>query len=541
MARHLLNGRFDVDPAAIDFEAFLVGDRTVSYFGIFCALLRLPLALSGALDRIDITQLSCLTATCIGAWFQVRAVLVVRAACPPSARRTWLTAALLAIILLGGQQIQFQRPSIYQEVLDWAGAEAMAFVFLAIRGLLTTRGFDRRTVAWMAVCAGLALLTRVTFGVGLYAAIGLLMLARVRFYPRAALILVGFALATGVVNQGRWGNPLVFADLSRYAMSLDAEPERLVHLATYGAFNPARIWLGLSYYLLPIWAITRGDGQLLFAEAQARMMDAIELPPGSFLISDPLLLALCAMGIAAVWRRRDVALDETGELAARDHLEPPRRYRPLPVCQEAAASLMLLLSRRLAFAGPSRRWTRAGPSRQWTRARTSRRWTRGDTLRRWTRAGRLRRWTREAAPSACAIGAQARDRRICRSETGLLLGLALPLVLMLCAISMSWRYRMEFYPLLVLGALLGFRRLCDATALRQFARRTKAAIILAVVVSVAVSHAMAAVYAVSPWGPAEPYLARQGWFGTYAPLLLDQHPTDPQPADQQPVDRHPAP
>ena len=100
---------------------------------------------------------------------------------------------------------------------------------------------------------------------------------------------------------------------------------------------------------------------------------------------------------------------------------------------------------------------------------------------------------------------------------------------------------MEFYPLLVLGALLGFRRLCDATALRQFARRTKAAIILAVVVSVAVSHAMAAVYAVSPWGPAEPYLARQGWFGTYAPLLLDQHPTDPQPADQQPVDRHPAP
>src|SRR6185312_6290980 len=230
MAQHLLNGRFDVDPAAIDFEAFLVGDRTVSYFGIFCALLRLPLALSGALDRIDITQLSCLTATCIGAWFQVRAVLVVRAACPPSARRTWLTVALLAIILLGGQQIQFQRPSIYQEVLDWAGAEAMAFVFLAIRGLLTTRGFDRRTVAWMAVCAGLALLTRVTFGVGLYAAIGLLMLARVRFYPRAALILVGFALATGVVNQGRWGNPLVFADLSRYAMSLDAEPERLVHL-----------------------------------------------------------------------------------------------------------------------------------------------------------------------------------------------------------------------------------------------------------------------------------------------------------------------
>ena len=38
MAEHLLRGRFDVDPDAIGAEGFDIGDRTVSYFGIFCAL-----------------------------------------------------------------------------------------------------------------------------------------------------------------------------------------------------------------------------------------------------------------------------------------------------------------------------------------------------------------------------------------------------------------------------------------------------------------------------------------------------------------------
>ncbi len=38
MAEHLLAGRFDVDPQAIGAEGFDINGRTVSYFGIFCAL-----------------------------------------------------------------------------------------------------------------------------------------------------------------------------------------------------------------------------------------------------------------------------------------------------------------------------------------------------------------------------------------------------------------------------------------------------------------------------------------------------------------------
>ena len=49
MAAHLLAGRFDVDPAAVGAEGFARDGRIYAYFGIFCALLRLPwLAAGGA-------------------------------------------------------------------------------------------------------------------------------------------------------------------------------------------------------------------------------------------------------------------------------------------------------------------------------------------------------------------------------------------------------------------------------------------------------------------------------------------------------------
>ncbi len=179
MAEHLLVGRFDVDPQIIGSEGFDVGDRTVSYFGIFCALLRLPLVLLPGFARTDVTWWSCLLALMVAAAFQFRAIAQVWPA-QSNPRQNWLAVALLISVTLGGPHIQFLRPSIYQEPINWACAQSMIFVWLAVRGLTGTKGFDRSTLCWMAVCAGLALLTRVSFGIGLYAAFGLLLLARGR-------------------------------------------------------------------------------------------------------------------------------------------------------------------------------------------------------------------------------------------------------------------------------------------------------------------------------------------------------------------------
>ena len=405
MAEHLVAGRFDVDPEAIGGEAFEVDGRTVSYFGIFCALLRLPLLPFPALAHLDITRLSCLFAVCLGCWFQLRAVLLVRDGCPAGPRRDWLTVALVVCILLGGQQIQFLRASIYQEIVDWANAFAMGFVFLAVRGSI--QGFGVRALTGMAVFAGLALLDRVSFGIGLYAALCGVLLLRWRLALWPVLFLALFAIATGIVNQGRWGNPLMFADFTKYALNQDQTPERLVHLATYGAFNLRRIGVGLAYYFLPI-------GQGLFAEAPTAMIDVMELPPGGFLLSDPLLLGL------AVWGVR-------------------------------------------TFPNPTR-----------------------------------------------------------TVNVALLAGMAIPPILMLTAISMAYRYREEFYPFLMFATLLGFGALCRRPA-APFGRKTRAVIVAAVLVSVLVSHAMAALYAVTPFGPAEQYIAKDGWIGTYAPRLRAGH------------------
>jgi hypothetical protein len=401
MAEHLLSGRFDVDPDAIGAEGFDIGDRTVSYFGIFCALPRIPLVVLPGLARTDVTWWSCLVAAWLAIWFQMRAIALVWTTASP--RQGWLAVALLVSVVLGGQHIQFLRPSIYQEPINWAFAQSMAFIFLATRGLVTPRGFDRSTLCLMALCAGLTLLTRVSFGVGLYAAFGSFFVARWR--PREWLapgfILLAFIAMVGIVNAGRWGDPLTFADFSRFDLSQDAAPDRLGRLAAYGTFNPARIWLGLGYYFLPIWVWVRSDGHVLFAETQATLMDAMELPPGSFLLTDPLLIGLAVAGMASI-----------------------------------------------------------------------------------------------------------RDR----ARAALLLGLCASPVLMLCAISMAHRYRMEFYPMLFLAALYGVAaagRRMDAT------RGFRAWVIGATVVGIVASHAMAVLDARSPWGPGEFYLERYGLVGIY--------------------------
>jgi len=64
MLANLCHGRFDVDPAIIGNEGFLRNGHVYAYWGIFCALLRIPLLLTNRLD-LDVTTLSCLIAVCL--------------------------------------------------------------------------------------------------------------------------------------------------------------------------------------------------------------------------------------------------------------------------------------------------------------------------------------------------------------------------------------------------------------------------------------------------------------------------------------------
>ena len=173
MAVHLLAGRFDVDPAAVHDEGFLRDGQVYAYWGIFCALLRMPLMVHSTSIDQDVTVLSCLVAVCLGATFKFWTLLVASRHSPSCVAHNHIVAVFAVWLLFSGAQIEFLRASIYQEVVFWANALAAVFVFAAVRGWVDRR-FSTGNLTLMAMAAGLAINTRISTGIGLLAAFALL-------------------------------------------------------------------------------------------------------------------------------------------------------------------------------------------------------------------------------------------------------------------------------------------------------------------------------------------------------------------------------
>ncbi len=176
MLEHLLHGQFDVDPASIGKDGFLRNGKTYAYFGIGIAIPRLPLIAINALGSLDITRLACAFAVTVALSFKLASVLLIYEVLPKSRLRAIGFSLLVVSLLFSGAQIQFLKSSVYQEVVAWSGAIAAAFVYCGVRGLIKERQFSTGLVSAMATLAGLGLLTRVSTGLGLYVAAGLLVL-----------------------------------------------------------------------------------------------------------------------------------------------------------------------------------------------------------------------------------------------------------------------------------------------------------------------------------------------------------------------------
>lgn len=428
MFDHLMHGRFDVDPTIVGFEGYARGGRIYAYWGIWCALLRLPLWLVHRLD-FDMTAISSLVAVCIACVMKLRTVFLIERHSQQNVTTRAATNFMAIYVLFGASEGAYLKVSIYQEVVFWAYAFATIFVYLTIKGILK-RHFDLPTLFWMSLCAGFAVLTRVSTGVGLTASFGLILFIVIgeaakstpgspgaihrwmnALFNRRFLIpimaLLACLVGTGIVNYLRWGNPLTFVNLS-LCVGLKDWPDRLVREATYGAFNLSRIPYGLMYYFFPLWIIHQG-GHLLFEGTQFRLMDIVELPPGSFFLTELLPFAFIAFLVRAVWRRRTASL-------------------PSPI-------------------------------------------------------------------SCAAVFA----------------GLLCPCILMLMAVAMTYRYRMEFYPEIDFLAFIGlFLVLKDAAIQAEFARNLRW-VKAALAVSILFSIVMQILYMHAQFGPAQDAV-RQGLF-----------------------------
>ena len=313
MLLHLLEGRFDVDPATIGNEGVLRDGLVYAYFGIVPALARLLLIWMPGFAFTDFTRVACLAAVILMAGFNLSSLATVwRARGRPECQELLVLFALA--ILLGGAQIQFLRPSIFQEVILWAGALSAGFVFFAVRGYHSESGFSTGVMSGLAVTAGLCLLTRVSTALGLYIAFALLWLslawrifrnreARSAFTPLivSAAIVFTFAVIAGAINTMRWGSPFAFTDPHNYIWTYMA-PERVQRMSEYGLFNPVRVGYMLLYYFFPVWIFHNVDGGLLWESFRQRTVDSVELPPSSFFVTDPLLVGLTGYFLIQVVR-----------------------------------------------------------------------------------------------------------------------------------------------------------------------------------------------------------------------------------------------
>ena len=319
MLDHLLRKRWDVDPAAVGNEAFVLDGRSYAYFGPLPAVLRLPLVLVPHWQTLYVERLSCWMAILLGIGAQFSAVTAMMSKATVVIREK--IEPILKLACVGGgvpMILSFKGALIYHEAILWAWAFAMLFIAAALKGL--DRGSILPVSAFYlrSTYAGLCLLTRSITGAGLFVVIGLFLLRdmlrlRVWRMPLAGLVwkrLIGpsmtlavFLLTTAIVNEGRWRNPFCFADLRKQLFQVAIFPDRLIRLHQYGLFSLHRFWIGFLYYVFPIWT-ARLEAALPLSKQISDLFDAAEQPAESIFLTDPLwcLLALC--GLVMILRRR---------------------------------------------------------------------------------------------------------------------------------------------------------------------------------------------------------------------------------------------
>jgi hypothetical protein len=332
MLVHLLHGEFNVDRNVIDFEAFTRNGKTYAYFGVFPALLRLvAMPFTTNIAHVELARLSCLTAVVIFVALQLRMLLIVHISLPPESRASDLLAVMMAATALSGPQLYILgSASIYHEPILWSAAMAAAFNLIVVRAALDGVGLCGRDLVSLAVLAGLAILTRPTIGVALYLGTVLLVgwTARCRHASRCfegpclakgrrlyamvpALtdapnillpfaVLSLFALAAGVVNFERWGNPFTFADFRYYDWGLKhANFAEVLH--NYGELSRNRIWIGALYYATGIPYVVKGIPP--FAGFLNARVAGIEAPPITPFLTNPITVFLAGVGLYSLWRK----------------------------------------------------------------------------------------------------------------------------------------------------------------------------------------------------------------------------------------------
>jgi hypothetical protein len=316
MAVRLLHLDMTIDPRLISFEGFVRDGHTYAYFGIFPALLRIPLVLAGA-SRFPLSRISCLLALWIVSFTTIRLTQIVLAdSMRTPAVRKIAAAALLGATFSGPPIYVLASAAIYHEAIFWASAWSVVFNFIVIRRVFAGQSLRPKDFILLALAAGCGLLTRVTCGVMLYLGLALLLIwpallrlktstsrdafnqlwSTSRQAAPAVAIVVAFAAAQAAIDYGRWGDVLAVAPQQYYQTWHPRHAERVARFMRHGGLELARIPIAGLYYSV---AVKVDD---VFQAFFQEHYDGIEGPRMFGLLCAPWMILCSALGVSTTAR-----------------------------------------------------------------------------------------------------------------------------------------------------------------------------------------------------------------------------------------------
>lgn len=262
MLSSLLQGRVDIDPALVGWEGYVRDGRTYTYFGVFPAVLRLPVSTHLWLEW---TTLSCVAAASLATMLLLRTCQLFAVDLQPQIRKAVFPALGLSFAFSGPAVELLARPTVYSEAILWSFAAACGFIRAAVPWMLH-RTISRWDCLSLALCAAIGLLTRASTGVALYCSLALILVFESRrltihqtsikrqlehFAPALAVALLAVSV-TAAINHARWGSPLKFNDFATYTV-IQKDAARLERATAQGSFNTSRIPWAVAYYFTPDW------------------------------------------------------------------------------------------------------------------------------------------------------------------------------------------------------------------------------------------------------------------------------------------------
>ena len=327
LARSLRHGSAEIRSEDIQWEAWGHGGRTFMYFGPFPALLRvLPDLLApsryGLWSRPSSFLAFLLSLAAI--------VAIARRQLAENERidargRTVLFFATLAAVGLGSPLVVVASlANLYHEAILWGLCAALWGVFFA-HGVLRDDEKAWRSLTLLSAAAGAAILSRVTFGLPLYAlATGLalrLLVLQVRrdrqpllsAAGRVALALLP-AIAAGLFqlwyNHARFGSPFEFAPFATKGVDSAFHLSRIPSGAlAYFRISPENFSLRVPFLTFAFPSVFRPElyldlTNLVISPVLVSPWLVVALAGGAMLPGRPgerRLLALCAVPFAVQW------------------------------------------------------------------------------------------------------------------------------------------------------------------------------------------------------------------------------------------------